>query len=112
MRGIAWLLGELVANLLDNAVRYTPQGGVVTVRTGTAATGGAFLEVEDDGPGIPSAERPLVLQRFHRVPGTAGEGSGLGLAIVADIVALHGARFELAEGAGGRGTRARVEFRA
>jgi two-component system sensor histidine kinase TctE len=112
VRGIAWLLGELVANLLDNAVRYTPPGGVVTVRTGTSATGGAFLEVEDDGPGIPPAERPLVLQRFHRVPGTAGEGSGLGLAIVADIVALHGARFELAEGAVGRGTRARVEFRA
>lgn len=111
VRGIAWLLGELVANLVDNAVRYTPEGGVVTVRTGALPGGGAYLEVEDNGPGIPPAERPLVLQRFHRVPGTVGEGSGLGLAIVTDIVTLHGARFELADGSGGRGTRARVEFR-
>jgi two-component system sensor histidine kinase TctE len=111
VRGIAWLLGELTSNLVDNAVRYTPEGGVVTVRTGTLPGGGAYLEVEDNGPGIPPPERPLVLQRFHRVPGTRGEGSGLGLAIVSDIVALHGARFELADGSGGHGTRARVEFR-
>ena len=109
IHGVEWLLRELLANLVDNAVRYTPDGGVVTVRCGVLP-GGGFLEVEDDGPGIPPAERPLVMQRFHRVPGTAGEGSGLGLAIVSDIVTLHGARFELGAVVG-RGTRARVEFR-
>ncbi len=111
MRGVQWLLRELVGNLLDNALRYTPAGGVVTLRCGTIP-GGAFLEVDDDGPGIPPEQRPLVVQRFHRVPGTAGDGSGLGLAIVSDIVALHGARFDLTAGPGGRGTRARVEFRS
>jgi two-component system sensor histidine kinase TctE len=111
VRGIAWLLGELLGNLVDNAVRYTPAGGIVTLRSGPLPGGGAFLEVEDNGPGIPPAERPLVLQRFHRVPGTVGDGSGLGLAIVADIVALHGARLDITDGAGGYGTRARVEFR-
>jgi two-component system sensor histidine kinase TctE len=111
IRGVYWLLGELVANLLDNALRYTPDGGVVTLRTGALPGGGAFIEVEDDGPGIPVPERPLVVQRFHRVPGTAGEGSGLGLAIVADIVMVHGGRFEIGDGAGGRGARVRVEFR-
>ncbi|MEI8298074.1 MAG: ATP-binding protein [Pseudomonadota bacterium] len=110
VRGVQWLLSELLANLLDNALRYVPEGGVVTLRCGTMP-GGAFLEVEDDGPGIPPEQRSLVLQRFHRAPGTPGEGSGLGLAIVSDIVALHLARFELAAGVGGRGTRARVEFR-
>ncbi len=109
--GVAWLLGELVGNLLDNALRYTPEGGVVTLRTGTLPGVGSFIEVEDDGPGIPVAERPLVVQRFHRVPGTAGEGSGLGLAIVADIARVHGGRLEIGDGAGGRGARLRVEFR-
>jgi len=111
VRAVEWLLRELVNNLLDNALNYTPAGGVVTLRCGPLAEG-AFLEVEDDGPGIPPEERPRVVERFHRAAGTAGVGSGLGLAIVSDIVALHGARFELGSGHGGRGTRARVEFRA
>ncbi|MBS0395241.1 MAG: sensor histidine kinase N-terminal domain-containing protein, partial [Proteobacteria bacterium] len=111
VRGIEWLLRELIGNLLDNALNYTQAGGVVTLRCGPLE-GGAFLEVEDDGPGIPAAERPRVLERFHRAAGAPGTGSGLGLAIVSDIVALHGARFELHGGQGGRGTRARVEFAA
>jgi two-component system sensor histidine kinase TctE len=109
--GVEWLLRELLANLIDNALTYTPAGGVVTLRCG-AADGGVYLEVEDDGPGIPPEERPRVVERFQRAAGAGGSGSGLGLAIVSDIVALHRARFELGEGAGGRGTRARVEFPA
>lgn len=111
VRAVEWLLRELVNNLVDNALNYTPAGGVVTLRCGPLGDG-AFLEVEDDGPGIPPEERPRVLERFHRAAGAPGVGSGLGLAIVSDIVALHGARFELGSGHGGRGTRARVEFAA
>jgi two-component system sensor histidine kinase TctE len=107
--GVEWLLRELLNNLVDNALKYTPRGGVVTLRCG-ALQGGAYLEVEDDGPGIPAEERPRVVQRFHRVAGRSGTGSGLGLAIVSDIAALHGARFALGPGAGGSGTRARIEF--
>jgi len=111
VRAIEWLLRELIQNLVDNALNYTPSGGVVTLRCGPLPDG-AFLEVEDDGPGIAPEERPRVMERFHRASDAPGVGSGLGLAIVSDIVALHGARFELAAGHGGRGTRARVEFKA
>jgi two-component system sensor histidine kinase TctE len=111
VRAVEWLLRELLNNLIDNALNYTPAGGVVTLRCGPL-DGGAFLEVEDDGPGIPPEERPRVVERFHRAAGAPGVGSGLGLAIVSDIVALHGAQFELGAGHAGRGTRARVEFRA
>jgi two-component system, OmpR family, sensor histidine kinase TctE len=111
VRAVEWLLRELVNNLIDNALNYTPAGGVVTLRCGLLE-GGAFLEVEDDGPGIPPEERPRVVERFHRAADAPGVGSGLGLAIVSDIVALHGASFELGSGHDGRGTRARVEFKA
>jgi two-component system sensor histidine kinase TctE len=66
--------------------------------------------VEDDGPGIPYAERARVSQRFYRVPGTEGSGCGLGLAIVQQIARLHSATLEIAAGAGDRGTRVRVQF--
>lgn len=105
--GDAFLLRDLLDNLVDNALRYTPAGGSVTLRCGLA--GGAWLEVEDDGPGIPPAERAQVFQRFVRLaPGTVG--SGLGLAIVRDIARLHGARVELGEGEGGRGARFMLRF--
>jgi two-component system sensor histidine kinase TctE len=71
---------------------------------------GAFVEVEDDGPGIPPAERGRVLERFYRVPGTSGTGSGLGLAIVREIAMGHGAGIELGDGAGGRGCRVAITF--
>jgi len=111
VRGYDWHLRELVANLLDNALSYARQGGAVTVRCGRDGTG-AYLEVEDDGPGIPPEHRPRVVERFHRVPGAPGTGSGLGLAIVADVVSLHGGRLEIGEGRGGVGTRVRVRFTA
>jgi two-component system sensor histidine kinase TctE len=109
--GDAFLLRELLANLVGNAVEYTPPGGHVTIKTGHTAEG-AFLEVEDDGPGIPAAERERVLERFYRMPGTSGTGSGLGLAIVREIAAAHGARVEMGEGQGGRGCSVRLIFPA
>jgi two-component system sensor histidine kinase TctE len=81
----------------------------VPVRTG-ARDGNAFAEVEDDGPGIPLAERGRVLERFYRMPGTSGTGSGLGLAIVREIAAGHGAGIELGEGAGSKGCRVAITF--
>jgi two-component system, OmpR family, sensor histidine kinase TctE len=111
VRGYDWHLRELVANLLDNALSYVPRGGTVTVRCGRDGTG-AYLEVEDDGPGIPPEHRHRVVERFYRVPGAPGTGSGLGLAIVADVVALHGGRLEITERLGGAGTRVRVRFTA
>ncbi|MBS0336916.1 MAG: sensor histidine kinase N-terminal domain-containing protein [Proteobacteria bacterium] len=113
--GDAFLLRELLVNLVGNAVEYTPKGGHVTVRTGAAgdaSAGGAFLEVEDDGPGIPAAERERVLERFYRLPGTVGTGSGLGLAIVREIALAHGARVEIGAGQGGRGCCVRLIFPA
>ena len=102
------LVQELAANLLDNAVKYTPRGGIVTLRTGRHE-GCAFLEVQDNGSGIPEAERERVFERFHRVKGTAGPGAGLGLAIVREIAKRHGARLSLSQPAVG-GTRVRAEF--
>ena len=93
--GYPWLLRELLSNLADNAVKYTPAGGCVTIRCGflpPPAQGGlsrVYLEVEDDGPGLAPAERQLVVQRFYRLLGTTGEGTGLGLAIVDEIARAH-----------------------
>lgn len=108
--GSRWLLGELLSNLLDNAIRYTPTGGRVTARCGTAADGRAYLEVEDDGPGIPDKERQRVFDRFYRVPGTEGVGAGLGLSIVREVAERHGATIALETAANGQGTLFRVSF--
>ncbi len=106
--GDATLLRELLRNLLDNALKYTPAGGTVTLHL----RGGErpVIEVEDDGPGIPESERGRVVERFHRVDGTPGDGSGLGLAIVREITLAHAAELRIAEGPGGAGTRVIVQF--
>lgn len=109
--GDPFLLRELLVNLIANAVEYTNPGDHVTIRTGIAR-GNTFMEVEDDGPGIPLAERERVLERFYRSPGTTGTGSGLGLAIVREIASAHGARVEIGDGAGGRGCCVRLIFPA
>jgi two-component system OmpR family sensor kinase len=84
----------LVRNLIDNAIRYTPQGGSVELRAGMQP-GLVSIEVEDSGPGIEEAERERVFDPFYRVLGSGQDGSGLGLSIVKSIVArLHG-RIEL-----------------
>lgn len=108
--GHEWLLRELLGNLVDNAIKYTPAGGRVTLRCGmgpTDAPGGtqAFLEVEDDGPGVPEAERKKVLERFYRVQGAQGDGSGLGLAIAEEIARAHRGNLSIESGGGGRGLR-------
>jgi two-component system sensor histidine kinase TctE len=108
--GDAWLLDDLASNLIDNALKYTPRGGRVTVRCARGADGAPYLEVEDDGPGIPEAERARVRERFYRRPGSAGTGAGLGLAIVEEIARVHGARFSIEHGPGGQGSRMRVRF--
>jgi len=107
--GHDWLLRELLSNLVDNAVKYTPEGGTVTIRCGQRP-GGALLEVEDDGPGIAPAERQHVLERFYRMRGTQGEGNGLGLAIADEIARVHHSHLELQTGAGGRGLRVSLLF--
>jgi len=116
-RGEAWMLGdpfmlrELAANLIDNAIAYAQRGGRVTARCG-ARDDAVFFEVEDNGPGIPPAERARVLERFHRVPGSPGSGSGLGLAIANDIVKAHAGSLVLRDPTGHPGTLVCVEFRA
>jgi len=106
--GIPWLLQEALANLIDNAIRYCPGGGVVTVRCGEQ-NGIPFLEVEDDGPGIPESFRRQVFERFYRIPGSPSNGCGLGLPIVKEIADFHAARIELLSGEA-RGLRVRLEF--
>ncbi len=109
VRGDAGLLEDLLENLVDNALKYAPSGGRVTVRSNVQGST-PFLEVEDDGPGIPEAERARVRERFYRLPGSAGIGCGLGLAIVDEIARVHGAAFSIGNGAEGRGARMRVRF--
>jgi len=96
VQGNATLLKELVRNLLDNAINYTPAKGQVTVRLLTDRFSGVVvLLVEDTGPGIPAAERELVLQPFYRALGTNVDGTGLGLAIVQEIAQQHGATISI-----------------
>ena len=94
------MLREMLVNLVDNALRYTPPGGRVTVGVGREGDT-ALLWVEDNGPGIPEAERPQVFERFYRIMGTEPEGSGLGLAIVREVVDGAGGSVTLGEDAGG-----------
>ena len=90
--GNATLLKELVRNLLDNAIAYTPEHGLVTLKLMTDRFSGVLLlMVEDSGPGIAESERELVFQPFYRALGTDVDGSGLGLAIVMEIATQHDA---------------------
>lgn len=106
LRGDEGALRDLIGNLLDNAIRYTPPGGRVTLRTGP----GPWLRVEDNGPGIPPEERGKVFDRFYRVAGSGQPGSGLGLAIVHEAAQRHRARIVVESGEGGRGTVFLVRF--
>ncbi|MGG7607248.1 sensor histidine kinase [Massilia sp. BKSP1R2A-1] len=92
--GNALMLRELLSNLIDNALRYTPSGGSVTVRVRRDGEQ-ALLEVEDTGPGIAPTERAHVFERFYRILGTNVQGSGLGLAIVREIAQQHGAEIDI-----------------
>jgi len=107
--GHAEALRMLLRNLLDNAVKYTPEGGRVDLRIAADGDGTALI-VEDSGPGLPAEERERVLDRFYRAGASQASGSGLGLAIVKSIADLHGASVRL--DASGRlgGLRATVRF--
>lgn len=110
--GQGLLLHEMVSNLLDNAIRYTPPAGKVALRV-RATPSGALLEIEDSGAGIASAERDKVFLPFYRSVATMADnqgGTGLGLAIVRDIAVLHGAAIALDHGAGGKGLKISIAF--
>jgi two-component system sensor histidine kinase TctE len=104
-------LRDLIDNLIDNAIRYTPSGGKITVRVGYGSIdhSSTWLEVEDNGPGIPLDQRERVFERFHRIPGNNQPGSGLGLAIVQEVVMRHGAQVEIDDGQDG-GSLFRIRF--
>jgi two-component system sensor histidine kinase QseC len=107
--GNADMLSMLLANIVDNAIRYTPRGGHIHVEVRRGESG-MVMEVCDDGPGIPAAQRERVLDRFYRIAGQDQPGTGLGLAICRRIAELHNARIVLADGPGGKGIAARVSF--
>ncbi|MGB8365586.1 MAG: ATP-binding protein [Rhizomicrobium sp.] len=101
IRGNLSLISQALANLLDNAIKYTPPGGRVRVAVEDRPTGVA-LTVADSGPGIPSGERARVVERFVRLEESRNSpGTGLGLSLVAAVARLHDARLELAENAPG-----------
>ncbi|HEX9647255.1 MAG TPA: ATP-binding protein, partial [Alphaproteobacteria bacterium] len=95
------LLGQAIANLLDNAIKYTPAGGRIAIVLDRAG-GAPRLAIADSGPGVPAGERARVLERFVRLDSSRGTpGSGLGLSLVAAVAKLHGARLALADNAPG-----------
>jgi len=106
--GFQWMLQEILSNLIDNAIRYTPTGGVITVSCGEEKNQ-AFVDVEDSGPGIPDEHLKHVFERFYRIPGSPGNGCGLGLAIVSEIAQLHAATIQLTRSEQG-GLRVRLQF--
>jgi two-component system sensor histidine kinase TctE len=108
--GDATLIAEVLNNLIDNALRYTPSGGSVTVRCGVGSEG-PYLSVEDTGPGIPESVHERVFERFFRVQGTPGDGAGLGLAIVKEVAEQHAAAIKL-ETSRTSGTRIMLVFPA
>jgi two-component system sensor histidine kinase QseC len=98
LQGDADLMAVLLRNLLDNAVRYAPEGSTVQLRFGADR-----LAVESDGAALPADVQAHLGQRFHRVDGLDESGSGLGVSIVQRIAALHGLAPRYAARAGGRG---------
>ncbi len=115
VRGDPASVATLIANLLDNALRYTPDGGRIDAAI-DADGGQAVLSIVDTGPGIPAADRERVFERFHRGTGTGPAqdtaGSGLGLSIVRRIATAHGATVALDDGPDGRGLAVHVRFPA
>lgn len=101
------LIGEMIGNLVDNALKFAPQGGLVTLRCRTENHQG-ILEIEDNGPGIPPAERERVFQRFYRAAAASVPGNGLGLAIVHDIVVSLRGRIVVANASADSGCLMRV----
>ena len=117
MMGDRGLLSQALANLLDNAVKYTPSGGAVALRLRQTADGLIEFSVTDTGPGVPEADRERVVQRFVRLDNSRTlPGSGLGLSLVQAISDIHNGLFRIEEGPGlvdgehGPGLRASLSF--
>ena len=107
MTGDPTLLQELIANLMDNALKYCDEGGKVSLHC-AREDNQVCIEVVDDGPGIPREVREQVFERFYRHAGTRASGSGLGLSIAREIVRGHGGSIAIEDGPQGHGTRVRV----
>ena len=100
-RGNHEFLAQALANILDNAVKYTPSGGAIMLRVRRRSSGEVEFSVTDTGPGVPDADRERVVERFVRLENSRNEpGAGLGLSLVAAVAEAHGGRLELAEGPG------------
>jgi signal transduction histidine kinase len=109
MLGNSDLLYRLVANLVDNAIRYTPQGGAIRVEVAHTPTG-LHLSVQDDGPGIPAEHLNRIFDRYYRLADESVHGTGLGLAICRTIADIHQAKISLTQGPGGNGLVVMVSF--
>lgn len=109
VRGSPTMLRELLGNVIDNALKFSPRGSTATVAV-SAAGDQAVLTVTDNGPGVPAGERERVFERFHRVADSTVPGTGLGLAIVREIVSAHDGTVVLDSPEGGRGTRVTVQL--
>lgn len=109
MMGNPTAIGILVRNLVDNAIRYSPEDGEIKIQVSETEKE-IILEVIDSGPGIPEELRERVFERFYRVVGNKATGSGLGLGIVQQIAKLHEAKIELLTPENGRGLNFRVSF--
>ncbi len=99
----------LVGNLVDNAIRYTPEGGKVDV-TLSKDGNSLVLDVKDNGPGIPPEEREKIFERFYRIAGNEVQGSGLGLAIVKQIIERHDSVIDISAGENGMGAVFSIKF--
>ena len=110
VRGHPGLLQVMLRNLVDNAVKHTPQGTVVQVNIADSQ-GTSCLSVSDNGPGIPEQEREKVMERFYRPLGTQASGSGLGLSIVERIAEIHAATLQMGSPNNGQGLRMEVIFK-
>lgn len=101
VRGNREFLAQAIANILDNAVKYTPAGGAIMLRVRRRSSGEVEFSVTDTGPGVPDEDRERVIQRFVRLENSRNEpGAGLGLSLVAAVAEAHGGRLELSEGPG------------
>jgi two-component system sensor histidine kinase TctE len=103
------MLREMLSNLLDNAVRYTPAGGRINVRMQSSAVN-TWLTIADNGPGVAEEELGKLGTPFHRLPSDQTQGCGLGLAIVREIARLHGAEIRFTRGQNGHGLQVSIKF--
>lgn len=108
------IFGTALANILDNAMKYTPSGGAITLRVRRRSSGEVEFSVTDTGPGVLDVDRTRVVERFVCLENSCNQpGSGLGLSLVAAVAEAHGGRIELNEGpvkVGDRGPGLRVAF--